>query len=137
MTNLRIMMIIAALITSVTSAVDNHVNDFDAPKMSLHDTTPPILTALFIPIGKIKNNCGIFRIEFKATDDSESKPRTEASINGVSVKNWQIVWLQLSDRAKINRAYGFLKLAAPVFNLVVAGTDNAGNSSRISTQYVF
>ena len=114
--------------TSATSAFENNVGN-------LHDTTAPDLTASFIQIGRIKNGCGVFRIEFAASDEEEMNVTTQGFLNGIIVKNTQIVLLQFSDEAKINRAYGVLKLAAPVFSLVVTGIDDAGNSNEITMQY--
>lgn len=108
----------------------------DAPA----DTTAPSITATFTALrgGGDDQSMQFFRISFSATDDS-GVTSMSATLNGVPVRDGQIVQLQTSTKGNLSapRDTPHMQMRAASFSLVVTATDAAGNTATSTSEPVF
>ncbi|CAD7849501.1 MAG: hypothetical protein [Olavius algarvensis Delta 4 endosymbiont] len=92
------------------------------------DTTPPEITAAFVPVGEVEDDEGRFRIEYSCSDNLDPNPNTsEAFLNGFAVVHGQVVELERDDDKEVEWDDGILEIEAPAFLLTVQCVDAAGN----------
>jgi hypothetical protein len=74
----------------------------------------------------------LFKVEFHCSDRCDPAPGSTADLNGITVKNRQVVALRHSDGVEQFMRKNILFLKAPQFKLVVRCTDKAGNTAEIA-----
>ena len=126
----------------VEVTVDDGINETssDTVIVTLVDTTPPSISAAFVPV---RGGSGLFRVEYNCSDACDEGPSITSAILHVrdieiSVTNGQLVKLKASDEVmrifqKLGgekRDDGVLEIMAPSFELVVACEDSSGNAAQ-------
>jgi hypothetical protein len=100
----------------------------DAPA----DTTAPVITASITALrgGGDDQSMQFFTISFSATDDT-GVTSLSATLNGVPVRDGQIVQLQVSTKGNLAapRDTPHMQMRAASFSLVVTASDAAGNTT--------
>jgi hypothetical protein len=113
-------------------------------------TPPPTPTSVIIknlapsialvPVGKVDQHDGRFRIEFSCRDSGDSNPTiASATLNGLSVTDGQIVELKLEDagKQKVKRKKGMLTIEAQSFLPKVTCEDTSGNQGTATATLAF
>ncbi len=97
------------------------------------DTTAPVITASITPRGGGDDqSMQFFTISFSATD-AAGVTSLSATLNGVPVRDGQVVQLQTSTKGNLGtRDTPHMQMRAASFALVVTATDAAGNTSTIT-----
>jgi len=97
------------------------------------DTTPPEITAAFLPSGEVEDDEGRFRIEFSYSDNLDPNPTlTSATLNGIPIVNGQVVELERDDEKEVEWDDGILEIEASSFLLKVQCVDAAGNVGTVT-----
>jgi len=91
------------------------------------ESNSPEITASLEPICG-EDDEGLFTVEFSATDDT-ALSSVDATLNGITVEDGQIVELELDDEAEIEFEDGILEIEDSGFSLVVTATDESGNTA--------
>ena len=75
-----------------------------------------------------RHDRGWFKVDFACRDRIDRHPECVATLNGIPVRDGQKVHLIRTDgHTRSYRSHGILYIKAPTFELVVTGTDDAGN----------
>ena len=94
---------------------------------------PPSVIAALVAAGKVDDDEGRFRVQATCSGTVSAGVTSSAELNGIPVANGQVVKLELDDKTKVKKKADKLqKLKAPVFHLVVACRDSAGNVTTAS-----
>jgi hypothetical protein len=94
------------------------------------DKTPPAATAALVPVGKVKDDEGRYRVQIGCSNPAGASAAgtATAKLNGITVSHGQVVELELDDETEAEFRRGILReLEAPSFSLVVSCPDAAGN----------
>ncbi|CAD7846986.1 MAG: hypothetical protein [Olavius algarvensis Delta 4 endosymbiont] len=102
-------------------------SDEDNVTITVVDTTPPDVTAEFVPIGEVDDDEGRFRIQYTCSDISGSGVVSAAELNDIQVTNGQLVALEVDDDNEVEWDDGILEIEAQSFQLKVVCEDAAGN----------
>ena len=81
---------------------------------------------------------GWFKVDYSCRDRVDRHPQCIATLNGIRVRDGQKVHLIKTDGyTRSYRSHGILYIKAPSFELVVTGTDDAGNSATATARPFF
>lgn len=123
----------------IWQATDANGNSSQATqRVTVQDSTPPVIDAALNPIGEIDDDEGRFQVQFSCSDNLGQVESLSATLNGIEVKNGQRITLELDDEQEAEYRRGRLKeLEAPAFSLQVQCSDEAGNQSSTTVQAEF
>ena len=103
------------------------LDDTDVVVVSVADSTPPVVTAALMTLA-VDEDEGIFRVEFSCDDVADPDPLvTEATLNGITVVNGQVVTLELEGDSEVDHDDGQLQVQSSAFRLSVECEDASGN----------
>ena len=112
--------------------------DADTVTVVVEDTTPPVVTANLVPLGKVGKEKGLFRVEFGCSDSCDSSPTvTLADLNGIPVVNGQVVELKIHHKTEVKEDKEVLTIKSPSFLLTVRCVDASENEGVATEGPVF
>ena len=108
--------------------------------VDVQDNVPPTVSAALVPI-QTGAKQGKFTVQVSCTDDVTKDCALKAELNGVPVKNGDVVQLVVNpgkQTVQTNPGTGVITIKAPSFTMTVTCTDEAGNSStvKVTPQFV-
>jgi len=108
--------------------------------VDVQDNVPPTVSAALVPI-QTGAKQGKFTVQVSCTDDVTKDCALKAVLNGVPVKNGDVVQLVVNpgkQTVQTNPGTGVVTIKAPSFTMTVTCTDEAGNSStvKVTPQFV-
>ena len=122
-----------------TASFDPALGAFTVPARStavyveVKDDVPPTVSATLVPI-QSGGKQGKFTVRVSCTDDVTRDCALKAVLNGVPVKNGDIVQLVVNpgrQTVQSNPSTGVITIKAPAFMMTATCTDEAGNSSTV------
>ena len=113
---------------SVSVTINDQHTNIGPGENKILDTTPPVITAAFVPVGEVEDDEGRFRLEYSCSDNLDSNPTIAgATLNGIAVTHGQVVELERDDDRDVEWDDGILEIEAPDFVLTMKCKDAAGN----------
>ena len=113
---------------SVSVTINDKQTSIGPGENIILDTTPPEITAAFVPLGEVEDDEGSFRLEYSCSDNLDSNPTLKsATLNGIPIVNGQVVELERDDEKEVEWDDGILEIEARSFVLTVKCKDAAGN----------